>query len=98
MTALGAEVIWTRLLSLMLGATGHTFSIILAVFLEDSVWGSMAGSVLGRNTSRPDIALGWCQMFLAGGNGMGGVYVKLFAAVLAGQSRHCAQPLVHFPA
>ena len=32
-TALGAEVIWTRLLGLMLGATVYTFSIILAVFL-----------------------------------------------------------------
>src|SRR5262245_31933746 len=31
--ALGAEVIWTRLLSLMIGGTVYTFSIILAVFL-----------------------------------------------------------------
>ena len=31
--ALGAEVLWTRLLSLMLGATVYTFSIILAMFL-----------------------------------------------------------------
>ena len=29
----GAEVVWTRLLGLMLGATVYTFSIILAVFL-----------------------------------------------------------------
>src|SRR6185312_16622098 len=29
-TGLGAEVIWTRLLSLMLGGTVYTFSIILA--------------------------------------------------------------------
>jgi spermidine synthase len=31
--ALGAEVVWTRNLSLLLGATVYTFSIILAVFL-----------------------------------------------------------------
>src|SRR5262249_41644465 len=31
--ALGAEVVWTRLLSLLFGATVYTFSIILAVFL-----------------------------------------------------------------
>jgi spermidine synthase len=31
--ALGAEVVWTRLLALMLGATVYTFSIILSVFL-----------------------------------------------------------------
>ncbi|HSP67742.1 MAG TPA: hypothetical protein VLN48_08440, partial [Bryobacteraceae bacterium] len=33
LTALGAEVVWTRLLSLLLGGTVYTFSIILAVFL-----------------------------------------------------------------
>ena len=33
MTALAAEVIWTRLLSLLFGATTYTFSLILAVFL-----------------------------------------------------------------
>src|ERR1051326_7838149 len=32
-SALGAEVLWTRLLSLLLGGTVYTFSIILAVFL-----------------------------------------------------------------
>jgi spermidine synthase len=31
--ALGAEVVWTRSLSLLLGGTVYTFSIILAVFL-----------------------------------------------------------------
>jgi spermidine synthase len=42
--ALGAEVIWTRLLGLMLGATVYTFSIILAVFLIGLWGGSAAGS------------------------------------------------------
>jgi spermidine synthase len=65
MTALAAEVIWTRLLSLMLGATVYTFSIILAVFLAGLGLGSLAGAVLARSSLRPDIALGWCQMFLA---------------------------------
>ena len=32
-SALGAEVVWTRLMGLMLGATVYAFSIILAVFL-----------------------------------------------------------------
>ena len=32
-TALGAEVVWTRLLSLLFGSTVYTFAIILAVFL-----------------------------------------------------------------
>jgi spermidine synthase len=66
MTALGAEVIWTRLLSLMLGATVYTFSIILAVFLIGLGLGSGAGSFLARVSDRPRIAFGVCQMLLAG--------------------------------
>jgi spermidine synthase len=64
MCALGAEVIWTRLLSVMIGATVYTFSIILAVFLVGLGLGSGGGSVLARSGSRH--ALGWCQMALAG--------------------------------
>src|SRR5205814_1588719 len=33
LTALSAQVIWTRLLSLLFGGTVYTFSLILAVFL-----------------------------------------------------------------
>ncbi len=62
--ALGAEVIWTRLLSLMLGATVYTFSIILAVFLIGLGIGSSIGSVISRYTLRPRLALGCCQMLL----------------------------------
>lgn len=64
LSALGAEVIWTRLLSLMLGATVYTFSIILAVFLIGLGLGSSAGSFLSRGTARPRIALCLCQLFL----------------------------------
>jgi spermidine synthase len=63
--ALGAEVIWTRLLSLMLGATVYTFSIILAVFLAGLGIGSSLGSSLARKTVRPRLALGCCQILLA---------------------------------
>ena len=48
LTALGAEVVWTRLLSLMLGGTVYTFSIILAVFLVGLGIGSAVGSALAR--------------------------------------------------
>ena len=65
MSALGAEVVWTRLLSLMIGATVYTFSIILAVFLVGLGIGSGCGSVLGKK--RPRAALGWCQLLLAAG-------------------------------
>ncbi len=61
--ALGAEVVWTRLLGLMLGGTVYTFSIILAVFLIGLGTGSAAGSMLAR-TVRPRLAFGICQALL----------------------------------
>jgi spermidine synthase len=66
-TALASEVVWTRLLSLMLGATVYTFSIILAVFLTGLGIGSSVGSYLARTLARPRIALGVCQMLLVAG-------------------------------
>jgi len=63
--ALGAEVVWTRLLALMLGATVYTFSIILAVFLIGLGIGSSAGSFWTRTLKRPRFALGACQLALA---------------------------------
>ena len=66
LAALGAEVVWTRLLSLMLGGTVYTFSIILSVFLAGLGIGSSAGSFLSRSIVRPRLALGCCQMLLVG--------------------------------
>lgn len=66
-TALGAEVIWTRILGLMLGATVYTFSIILAVFLIGLGIGSAAGSAMARNlrsTVSARGAFGACQILL----------------------------------
>jgi len=69
LAALGAEVVWTRLLSLLLGATVYTFSIILAVFLFGLWAGSGAGSFLARRLERvsgqPQLALAGCQILLA---------------------------------
>jgi spermidine synthase len=64
-TALGAEVVWTRLLGLLFGATVYTFSIILAIFLVGIAIGSGAGSMISRSM-RPRAALGICQLLLAG--------------------------------
>jgi spermidine synthase len=64
MCALGAEVVWTRLLSLMLGATTYTFSIILAVVLIGLGVGSAAGAWLTRGLQRPRVALGSAQLLL----------------------------------
>jgi spermidine synthase len=65
LTALGAEVVWTRLLSVMLGATVYTLSIILAVFLGGLGLGSGVASHLVRQMKNPHIALGVCQLLLA---------------------------------
>ncbi len=64
LTALGAEVVWTRLLSLLFGATVYTFSIILAVFLLGLGLGSGLGSFLSRKVRRADYALASCQILL----------------------------------
>src|SRR5688572_41146 len=63
-TALAAEVIWTRLLSLLFGATVYTFSLILAVFLLALGLGSGIGSFIARRSVRPAIALGCCQLLV----------------------------------
>jgi spermidine synthase len=59
--ALAGEVIWTRLLALLFGATVYTFSLILAVFLIGLGIGSSLGSALSK-TVRPRTAFGWCQL------------------------------------
>jgi len=79
--ALAAEVIWTRNLSLLLGATVYTFSIILAVFLAGLGLGSSLGATLARDCSRPKLLLAACQLLQAGG-------IAWAAHVLAGSLPH----------
>ncbi len=69
--AMGAEVVWTRALSLILGATVYTFSIILAVFLGGLGIGSSAGSLAARWLVRPRLALGGCQVLLVAATAWG---------------------------
>ena len=60
-TALGAEVIWTRLLTLLLGATTYTFSLILAAVLVGLGIGSTMGAFVARTAINPRRVLGQCQ-------------------------------------
>jgi spermidine synthase len=62
LTALGAQVVWTRILSLLFGATAYTFSLILAVFLVGLGIGSSLGAGMAKSTSDARNALGWCQI------------------------------------
>lgn len=64
LSALGAEIVWTRLLSLLFGGTVYTFSLLLAVFLAGLGLGSSAGSLLACALVRPRLALGICQFLL----------------------------------
>jgi spermidine synthase len=64
LTALGSEVVWTRILSLLFGATAYTFSLILAVFLVGLGIGSTVGAELARRVRHPRLVLGWCQLLL----------------------------------
>ena len=63
-TALGAEVLWTRLLSLLLGATVYTFSLIIAAILVGLGVGSSIGAYIGRSSLTPRRAFGICQLLL----------------------------------
>lgn len=61
--ALGAEVVWTRLLGMLLLATVYAFSIILAVFLIGIAVGGATASWLIRRLPS-DVSLGICQLLL----------------------------------
>jgi spermidine synthase len=69
LTALGAEVVWTRLLSLTFGGTVYTFSIILAMFLVGLGIGSSIGASISGYARNPRLILGLCQLLLAGAVG-----------------------------
>ncbi len=64
--ALGAEVVWTRLLGYLLLATVYVFAIILAVFLTGLALGTAGGSWLLKRVNARN-ALGWCQILLCVG-------------------------------
>jgi spermidine synthase len=63
-TALGAQVIWTRLLSLYFGGTVYTFTIILSVFLVGLGIGSVVGARLGKALTSPLLAFAFTQLLL----------------------------------
>src|SRR5262249_5532449 len=62
LAALGAEVIWTRILSLLFGGTVYTFSLIAAAFLCGLGIGSAKGAWLARYSERPGLLLAGFQL------------------------------------
>ena len=61
--ALGAEVLFTRLMGMLLLGTVYVFSVILAVFLIGLAIGGAAASPIIRRV-RPALALAWSQILL----------------------------------
>ena len=86
LTALGSEVVWTRVLSLLFGATTYTFSLILAVFLVGLGIGSSLGAALARGVSNAKTALGWSAAWSVPLSRVGRVFNSGLTAVLADQS------------
>ena len=65
LTALGAEVVWTRYLGMLFAGTVYAFATILAVFLGGMAIGSFLAAPVMKYV-RPALALGFCQVLLAG--------------------------------
>jgi spermidine synthase len=59
---MAGEVVWTRLLALLFGATVYTFAIVLAVFLIGLGLGSAVVSTWAWTPARARAALAWCQV------------------------------------
>ena len=64
LTALGAQVLWTRILTLLFGATVYAFGIILAVFLAGLGLGSALAAYLLRRGGNPLRGLALSQLAL----------------------------------
>jgi spermidine synthase len=75
LAALGAEVVWTRILSLLFGGTVYTFSIIAGAFLFGLGLGSAVGAWLARQAQRPGALLAGCQAGVAIGVGWGAALI-----------------------
>jgi spermidine synthase len=76
--ALGAEVVWTRLLGMLLGSTVYVFAIILAIFLAGLAIGSALGAWTAKGLADPGrarVALGWCQLLLVAAIGWSAIMI-----------------------
>ena len=96
LTALGAEVVWTRLLSLMLGPTTYTFSIILGVFLAGLGIGSAGGARLAAKKGNPRMLLVGCQLLLAIAIAWAGVLLAESLPYWQGNLNSTAGPWIGF--
>ena len=96
LTALGAEVVWTRLLSLMLGPTTYTFSIILGVFLAGLGIGSTVGARAAAKKGNPRALLVGCQVMLALAIAWAGILLADWLPYWEGNLNSTAGPWIDF--
>ena len=75
-TALGAQVVWTRVLALLLGGTVYTFSMIAAVFLAGLGIGSAVAARIIRLSARPGLLLALSQVGAAAGAAWGAMMIN----------------------
>jgi spermidine synthase len=59
--ALSLEIVWMRLLGVVMKSTAFTFGTLLAVYLAAMGAGALGGSRLARNARRPGLAFFACQ-------------------------------------
>ena len=90
--------LWTRILSLLFGATAYTFSLILAVFLVGLGLGSTIGSELARRVAHPRVVFGWCQLLLCATLAWAAYATGSSLPYWADQSLALDQSSVHVPA
>ncbi|HKU42156.1 MAG TPA: fused MFS/spermidine synthase [Polyangiales bacterium] len=88
-TALGAQVLWTRLLTLLFGATVYAFSIILAVFLG----GLGIGAVLAARA----LSRGWAPARGLAFSQLGLLPLLLWSAFLLGDVLPYSSPALLTP-
>ena len=98
MCSLGAEVVWTRLLSLQFGGTVYTFSIILGVFLTGPGNRQQRGFVGGPDNCLAAAGVGVMPVAADIGHLLDGLDDFALDAVLAGESGYRDQPVVHVSA
>jgi MFS family permease len=86
-TALSSEVVWTRLLSLLFGATVYTFSLVLAAFLFGLGIGSSIGAAIARKYAKAAHGIGLVPDVVVCRDCVGCISDDVFHALVADQRR-----------
>jgi MFS family permease len=79
--ALSLELVWFRLLGVMLKSTSFTFGTLLSVYLVGLAAGSVAGSALAGRARRPAL---WFLLLQAGAGMYAAISVTVFIRALEG--------------